>query len=61
MSVAESIFTEQLIYLLASDGPVTIKKVGKTFVITGKTNTKVTFPENTIPNLTTSYKNYSKK
>jgi hypothetical protein len=60
MSAAESTFIEQLAYLLASDGPITIKKVGRTFVVSGKTNT-ATFPENTVPNLTTSYRKYKSK
>lgn len=51
----DGIFTKQLVYMIATDGPVTIKKIGTSFIIQGKGN-KATFSNTTVPKLTAAYK-----
>lgn len=53
----EQLFIEQLVYMLASDGPITISKKGRVFVIEGKNN-KATFPSTVVPQLADAYKHY---
>ncbi len=52
-------FSAQLAYMMATDAPVTLTKVGTTFVMKGKLHT-ATFPEEAFPGLQV-YKQFRKK
>jgi hypothetical protein len=48
----ESIFILQMVYMLATDAPITIRKRGTTLIIQGRTN-KASFSAETLPSLLT--------
>lgn len=55
--LVDPLFIEQMVYMLASDGPITISKKGRVFVIEGKSD-KTTFPSTVVPQLADAYKHY---